>query len=367
MSQRSDDILNLNDVLGDSSIPQATDEAPDREADRTVVATLGGRDTPETDRPQDAIPAWLQRRREKSAGRTPPPLPMVRDDASAEDLTVRRKLKRQMSEQGTAIEYSVDNDSGDSAKEDAVLPWTERLRHWLKSEDAVGFAVSLVVHACLLLAMAVVILPQMSGDNGISVLLTEADGESAEAFEVIDTSIEPPGLASEAELSLPTEITAVTSPLAAPVDAFEMTAVAPSDGAELGAAEGEGSGGLIKLFGKAPGANAVTRGSFTVWTEPEDPRPGERYLILVRVKVPTELRRYPVRELSGEIVGTDNYRQDIPYSQKNPPPRPLKYLPVRNSHTQFTVEVPGASRLVRDRIEIRSELLDESQVIEIEF
>ncbi len=38
---------------------------------------------------------------------------------------------------------------------------------------------------------------------------------------------------------------------------------------------------------------AVTKGSFTVWTVPEDPRPGEKYVIMIQIKLKNNVKHTP--------------------------------------------------------------------------
>lgn len=56
-----------------------------------------------------------------------------------------------------------------------------------------------------------------------------------------------------------------------------------------------------------PNSDAVQRGSFTVWTNPKDPKPGQYYDVIIEVKLPSNVTNYRESDLTGCIIGTDNY------------------------------------------------------------
>ncbi len=112
----------------------------------------------------------------------------------------------------------------------------------------------------------------------------------------------------------------------------------------------------------SPPKSAVTKGSFTVWTDPQDPKPGKRYAIIVQIKVPKTVKKYPFQDLSGFIVGTDGYKQHFGG------PTETGFVPVKKHTVRIKATiVPGAAQLVKDVIQIKSKLLNEEQKIEITF
>ena len=149
--------------------------------------------------------------------------------------------------------------------------------------------------------------------------------------------------------------------------------------AEFDSSASESTRGLLK----APeGARVVSKGSFSVWTVPKDPMPFQEYKIVIQVRLPDLVRRYRATDLSGEVQGSDRYRQKIPWDPKWKgrtdvaltirkgqlvPLRKGDFLPVLDRIAQLVIRVPPAKRLVRDRIKIRSKLLKEQQVLEIVF
>lgn len=125
---------------------------------------------------------------------------------------------------------------------------------------------------------------------------------------------------------------------------------------------------------------AVTKGSFTAWTDPERPAPGEFYQIIIEIRLPDDVERYRITDdLSGFVTGTDRYRQRLPYDSRSPLAARVTggaaYQPVTRNMTlkitgkklQLAVRVPGARRLVKDRIRIKSRKLNEEQELVLVF
>lgn len=157
------------------------------------------------------------------------------------------------------------------------------------------------------------------------------------------------------------------------VEEGEPYKIAPEDVAPTIAQEEEsdnsrtGSGGVEQFrYQKPDGGRAVTKGSFTVWTEPLDPLPNQPYVIVVQFRVPDEMSSFPKSDLKIDVVGTDNFHLKLP-----DPRRGFKLigeLPVINGQTQLLIPIPGAPSLVQDAIRIESrKILKEQQSLLIEF
>lgn len=111
-----------------------------------------------------------------------------------------------------------------------------------------------------------------------------------------------------------------------------------------------------------PPKTAISKGSFTVWINPPKPKPGQKYTIYIQVKVPKSLKRYPIKDLTGSIVGTDGYKDYFGG------PLETGTLPVKNQRVRFPIcNVPGAQGLVRDVIRVKSRILKESCEIKMQF
>jgi hypothetical protein len=132
--------------------------------------------------------------------------------------------------------------------------------------------------------------------------------------------------------------------------------------------------------------NAVSKGSFMVYTVPATPRPREDYKIHIMVSLPQQERvSYTSDDLSGNIVGTDGFRYVISSGMyqgvnkqyyENPASFPgferyknieeFRYYPEKN-RARLIVLIPGAAKMVKDTITISSHLLQESQTIDLVF
>ncbi|MCA9034955.1 MAG: hypothetical protein KDA91_07495 [Planctomycetaceae bacterium] len=105
---------------------------------------------------------------------------------------------------------------------------------------------------------------------------------------------------------------------------------------------------------------AVVVGSFAVWTEPENPRPGQAYRIIIQVRLPKGTQEYDLSDLEGVVIGSDGYRKPVPGSHSGK-------LPISEDCVRFTVPVVAADVKVRDTVIVRSKMLKEMQQIVIEF
>ena len=139
----------------------------------------------------------------------------------------------------------------------------------------------------------------------------------------------------------------------------------------------KGSGALLKV---PKSGLAVTKGSFTAFTIPANPKPGQTYSIVIEIRLPADVKKFRVADLSGEVKGSDKYTQKIPYDSRTPyasgypvendkikPLEASSVLDVVDNKVQIVVKVPGAARLVKDTIKIRSRKLKEEQELTLVF
>ena len=106
--------------------------------------------------------------------------------------------------------------------------------------------------------------------------------------------------------------------------------------------------------------NAVSAGSFSVWTEPDNPDPGEPYKIIVQVRLPDGTERYSVADLEGVVVGSDGYQKLIPGNLRG-------FLPVHEGQARFEVHIVSADENVLDTVFVRSKVLREAQKLQLRF
>lgn len=240
-------------------------------------------------------------------------------------------------------------------------------RHWVA-----GYGASLTLHVAVTLVLSLLVIDQLvelsplSTEWGRSSQRPPSLPESAGA--VLDTAT----LRSDIEELAKTNVR-VESDRPDVLDVRLGASIVGRLSKEEGVVE---NGGLLK----APdGARIVRKGSFSAWTVPADPVPEMEYRIVIQVRLPDGIRRYRARDLSGEVEGSDKYRQTIPWDSRWPnvtltirngklvPVRKSDFLPVRNRVAQLVIRVPPAKKLVRDKIRVQSRMLKEEQVLEIVF
>lgn len=145
------------------------------------------------------------------------------------------------------------------------------------------------------------------------------------------------------------------------------------------AAKDAGQEGESPFFRIPESGLAVTKGSFTAWTDPANPQPGQLYQIIIEIRLPDRVKSYRLSDLSGIVIGSDSYRQHLPFDRDSPSAARVtggaEYETVRRNTRievigktlQLAIKVPGAERLVRDRIRIKSRRLKEEQEITLVF
>lgn len=150
-------------------------------------------------------------------------------------------------------------------------------------------------------------------------------------------------------------------------------------GADNDADAAEPTGFLFKL----PEAGlAVTKGSFTAWTSPQNPQPRQNYQIIIEVRLPNEIEKYRLSDLSGTVKGSDTFQRRVPfdsrarfastsfYTDENNKLKPVNgktIVTVRENKIQLVVTIPGAESQVKDTIKISSRRLKEKQELELVF
>ncbi|MBV11114.1 hypothetical protein [Rubinisphaera sp.] len=231
-------------------------------------------------------------------------------------------------------------------------------KRWFLSAVAAGYGISLLFHCALLIAMSLYYFSDYVQENYIESSIA-SDEESMVFDDVMDVRIDMPAGDLATSESLETAMNMELSPNAANQ---VVTGVEDSVDSLFNEGGDSGNGGASFLVPK--NAKIFTKGSFTAWTEPNDPGPNEDYSIVITVRLPDRVKRYRATDLSGQVVGTDGYKQNIPGPEYR---RGSVYLPVVDRHAQLIIEVPGGGPRVQDTIEIRSTTLKEEQKLVIEF
>ncbi len=232
-----------------------------------------------------------------------------------------------------------------------------RIARWVRSATMAGVLVSFLVHAVAVSVLAVLVIggPKLHRALDIFGVLSDPNDKLSD-IELDSAMPFDPGQ-DAAPLEFP-DMVQLASP--------ESSAFDPGDsirGAVGGKGRGSGEGGEGESMA-LPAVNipkyAVTKGSFSAWTDPRDPIPGISYEIVIQFRLPANVKTYRGSDLSGMVTGTDGYKQAIKFNRG-------QAFDVQDGSVQVRIRVPGAAQLVRDTIRIESKLLREKQMIEIEF
>ena len=233
------------------------------------------------------------------------------------------------------------------------------LKRWISNQGMIGIGFSLLVHTLALLILACIYVSQVRKVDEVSLW-----GTAGNSDEVTDTVIETdlPGDIDAGE-SAPLQMTNVSEALDS-IGPMGVVAESTRVGG-LGGGNGHGRGesgdgsGMGVAGPKVPG-HAQTKGSFSAWPDPRDPKPGEDYFIVIQIRLPKNITKYRGSDVSGNVIGTDGYRQAIRFKAN-------ETLDVEEGAVQMRIFVPGAARLIRDTIRVESKILKEKQTFEIEF
>jgi len=230
-------------------------------------------------------------------------------------------------------------------EEDEPLSFREQWRQCLRGGEGAAFGIAFLLHAIFLLILAVVVIDLDEDAPPMGLILSEAvDDPGEEYVEIGAVGIEIDEDENEFTQLPQTRLNDTVTDLTQPKLPAEPTLSSPKN--------------VIRM----PGKNAVVKGSFTAWTVPADPLPGQNYVIHVRINLPKGLKRYPSRDLRGSRVdGDDDYHQDIPGFYLK------RYYPIKQNQAEIRIPVPGADDLVKDTIRIKSRILKEQQTLVIQF
>ena len=301
--------------------------------------------------PHAEVPAWLAARRERSAEvETPPEDKLLAVPAPSSTPPAPPASKRKAPKPIITV-----------TPEPTEIPSTMEgwVKRWISNQGMIGIGVSLLVHALMLLILACFLVGKVSKVDEVSLW-----GTAGNSDEVGDTIIETelPGDIDAGE-SAPLQMTNVSQALDSigPHGTIAESMRVGGLGGGNGHGQGEsGDGNGMGVAGPRVPGHAQTKGSFSAWPDPRDPKPGEDYFIVIQIRLPKNITKYRGSDVSGNVIGTDGYRQAIRF-------KPNETLEVEEGAVQMRIFVPGAARLIRDTIRVESKILKEKQTFEIEF
>lgn len=243
----------------------------------------------------------------------------------------------------------------------------------------VGVGGSFMVHAIVLSILAIWMLEQFSEDRPLSTEWSQSEEGPVSLPESVAGELDFASQDVQELEETPRIETAIVDGREHVLDDALSDALLEYAVETNGEKTSDGNG----LLSVPKGAKVVQKGSFSVWTVPKDPLPNQEYKIVIQVRLPKVVRRYRARDLTGQVEGTDGYRQKIPWDPlwkgrsdvaltvrdgRLVALRKEGFLPIRNRVSQLIIRVPPANKkLVRDTITIESRMLKEKQVLEIVF
>ena len=317
-------------------------------------------DAPEADGPVDESPTAVQPLKSDTA-----PGWFQKQRRRAVEQAVERRSKRRAALPALEVVPEDEPDNRD---------WVEKAVDWLRGVAAESYGASLIVHVVLLFCMSLYIMELYDDNEAVSLTASESNSLPTEFNEIVALQLDTAGNADETELPQNQTLPLQTDLIATSDAAIDLAKYAGNGDGQ----DGENSDGM--LFAMPSGGQVVSAGSFSAWTVPKDPGPGEDYKIVIMVKVPEKRTLYPISDLSGEVIGTDGFSLEIPFGKFRERygariqsrgrlafPRRNDRVRVVEGNVQIVVDIPGASRLVKDTIEVKSRMLKEDQTLEIEF
>lgn len=291
------------------------------------------------------------------------------------------------------------------------LSWRRRLSsvcRRVSPKENPGFAISAVVHATILIALAFLVVPTSPGKTIQWLLLAEQELELDEELDIFKE------IAVQISLQEPTDGAHLTllGKDDSPSESIN-TQVEPVQFADLslpvrGAGEFDfpASESLLRDLDELKPArrvndtikrvrniaerqlaelkmpdNAIRAGSFCVFAEPADPIEEQPYWLIIQLELPPDLtRRTSIRnDVTGLLTGSDGFRMTIPsgpafFVPVGPaiiavpkPPGVQDRYHLGDGQARWAIWVPGASKNVQDTIHVYSKLRDEKHSLNVEF
>ncbi|HVV98842.1 MAG TPA: hypothetical protein VHB77_00810 [Planctomycetaceae bacterium] len=277
----------------------------------------------------------------------PPPLPPAATGGMPQWFVRRRALR---ADEQKPIVVATDEEA-------THRTWKEWFVAWIHGREPRAYVVSFVLHFIILASLSFVLIRSNDGPLGISTLIG-INGQDVALLPLdntTETTIElEGGESADKTADMLSELT--SNDLLGELSAEHMSVFAQGlgegKGDQTGNSRGLGGGFALPITGKF-----VSKGSFTAWTVPEDPAPGETYSIVIQVDYGKAGKQQRWGDVTGTVVGTDGYRKT--FNSKN-----SLYI---SKAGQIIVKIPGAAENIRDVINVRSEILKESQQLEIVF
>ncbi|MDB5384942.1 MAG: hypothetical protein JWM11_588 [Planctomycetaceae bacterium] len=246
-------------------------------------------------------------------------------------------------------------------REQALTPLQEFTQRWFGTDAVGSYAISVVLHLFVALLLSLMVFHKEIQEGALTTLLgrNPDDVETDlldETIVTVDMAGGQSGEVKEMDLFKANSVASL-SPLSASGLVDGLDANTSKGGEGDGHGNGIGDGLNVGGFQMPAAGKVVKKGSFTVWTVPHDPAPGQSYKIIIQVQYKKPGQKLLQTDITGLVRGTDKFERII--SEKT-----TTIIPEAN---QVVLEIPGALDKVRDTISVHSTLLRESQRLMIEF
>ena len=309
--------------------------------------------------PPENVPAWFSARRERQPPAGNDGVKELADPKEAVDPFVAIAAAAERAKSKGSPSPTKPEKQEQKIPSTVPFPPTEGLQVWLSRQGLIGIATSLAVHAVILLILACFLVSQVTTREVSSLWGTNGDNEEFAADLIMDTELSGDSLDSGESAPLQmSDLTQAMDSLGPQGEISESMRVGLG-----GKGNGEGDSGDGASMGvanlKVPG-HAQTKGSFSAWADPRDPQPGQDYFVVIQIRLPKTVTKYRGSDVSGNVIGTDGYKQPIRFKGNVD-------FPVADGAVEIRVPVPGTREFVRDVIRVESKLLKEKQTFEIEF
>lgn len=306
-----------------------------------------------------SIPPWLAARRARSAQQTDSASEhhdrSDEESSRAPQIDIERKPEQVRSPLRS-----------EKAANPRQLPaWLLFLQHSHSRVNLYGFSASLVLHLVLLFSLTAIV---VRGKPPAVKTVVEAEFGHPGGDTIIDPDLEATLEMEGGHEAAALQVDVLDRPSVVDAIGFipgeslegRINGIGTGDGRGFGEGTGSGTGTGIGVPAINVPSFAVTKGSYSAWTQPRDPEPGQNYVIVIQVRVPKSIREYRGSDLTGMVTGTDKYKQVIKFKS-------TEKFPVKDGTVELRIPVPGGSKLVRDTIRLESRMLKEKQTLTIVF
>ena len=114
-----------------------------------------------------------------------------------------------------------------------------------------------------------------------------------------------------------------------------------------------------------PADATIDQGSLFLSNAPLQPKATETVTVVIVVKLPQGTKNYQRTDLSGEVEGTDGYRQDLQSSVDGATNKIFPaFFTVKDTEASLIVSIPGGLSGVKTTVTVHSNLLNATKTLD---